>query len=180
MKESAATLLLLLCMCSVAFGQTPDAAPGAPDLPEIRQVAKITLLGDRGVEVERQEGDEAKTVVLAGPYVTIEGLPGEAFAVDDLNSPGVGGLLGEGATVTFAGDFELTFEPLHSGESEAANTRITVYNALIEIHTEEVEELSGQGRAGSSDEYERPLNQTAEYIRALRDKVKASRIPERH
>ena len=78
------------------------------------------------------------------------------------------------------GDFELTYEPLHSGESQAANTRVMVYNALIEIRTEEVEELSDLRRADSSDEYERPPNQTADYIRAVRDKVRASRIPERN
>ena len=45
MKECAAALLLLLCLCSAAFGQTPDAVPGAPDFSEMRQVATYHATG---------------------------------------------------------------------------------------------------------------------------------------
>ena len=180
MKDGALACVLFLLTCSVAIGQTPDAERTAPEMPDIRQVAFITLLGDRGVVVEQQEGDKTKRITMAGPSVSIVGPPGTAFAVDDLNSPTVGGLLGEGATVTFVGDFELTYEPQDSDDTQYDNSRVLVYDALVEIKTEEVADRQGRNSARASDEYEVPLNQRAEYIRAVRDRVKGAQLHERN
>lgn len=180
MKGTALACVLFLLTCSAAVGQTPDTEGTAPASPDIRQVAYITLIGERGVVVERQEGDETKRITLAGPHVSIVGPPGTAFAVDDLNSPTVGGLLGEGATVTYVGDFELTYEPQDSDTPQLEDSRVLVYDALVEIKTEEVTERQAQSRAGTADQYEVPLNQRGEYIRAMRDKVKSAQLPGRN
>lgn len=141
----------------------------------VQQVADIAVMGDSNVVVELLDGEEiVYKVSLAGPDVQIASGAGFIFAVNDLNSPTVGGLVGD-EEVAFAGDLQLITMPLDPEESQITSTRVTVLNALVEIRTETaVETLEWEPIVAPKRE-DLPLNQRAEYIREIQEKVRIRR-----
>ncbi|MXW32269.1 MAG: hypothetical protein F4100_04770 [Rhodothermaceae bacterium] len=141
----------------------------------VQQVADIALLGDSNVVIELLDGEEiVHKFSLAGPDVQVASGAGFIFKVDDLNSPTVGGLVG-GEEVSFAGDLQLITMPLDPETSPISHTRVTALNALVEIRTETaVETLEWEPIVAPKRE-DLPLNQRAEYIREIQEKVRIRR-----
>ena len=78
----------------------------------LQQIADIAVTGDSSVVVELLDGQEiVYKFSLAGPDVQVASGAGFVFKINDLNSPTVGGLLGDEET-SFAGDLQLTPYPL--------------------------------------------------------------------
>ena len=141
----------------------------------VQQVADIALLGDSNVVIELLDGEEiVHKFSLAGPDVQVASGAGFIFAVNDLNSPTVGGLVGD-EEVSFAGDLQLITMPLDPETSPITHTRVTALNALVEIRTETaVETLEWEPIVAPKRE-DLPLNQRAEYIREIQEKVRIRR-----
>ncbi len=167
---------VFLLMCSVTAAQTPDRALSTSESPGmLQQIADITVLGDSGVVIEildKESGSVTQKVVLGGPNVKLTSGLGEAFKVNDLNSPSVAALLEDNAAV-FLGDLELTTTASNPDSSKSDYWRVTAYNALVEIRTERVADSQVQKPAVSLGE--RPLNQRAEHIRAVLEEVRRRR-----
>ena len=73
--------------------------------------------------------------------------------------------------VSFAGDLQLVTMPLNPDTSQITHTRVTALNALVEIRTETaVETLEWEPIVAPKRE-DLPLNQRADYIRAIQEKV---------
>lgn len=78
----------------------------------LQQIADIAVTGDSSVVAELLDGQEiVYKFSLAGPDVQVASGAGFVFEINDLNSPTVGGLLGDEET-SFAGDLQLTPYPL--------------------------------------------------------------------
>ncbi len=90
----------------------------------------------QSVVVELLEGEDLiRKFSLAGPDVQIASGAGFVFAVNDLNSSTVRGLVGDEA-VSFTGDLQLITVFLNPEESPTIHTRVTAPNALVKIRTE--------------------------------------------
>lgn len=141
----------------------------------VQQIADIAVMGDSNVVVELLDGEEiVHKFSLAGPDVQIASGAGFIFKVNDLNSPTVGGLVGD-EEVAFAGDLQLITMPLDPETSSITHTRVTALNALVEIRTETaVETLEWEPIVAPKRE-DLPLNQRAEYIREIQEKVRIRR-----
>ena len=156
--------LALLCATATAQDSLPE---------NLRQKATITLMGERGVEFEHKATDgQLHKFTLAGPYVSIYSLQGEAFAVGDRDSRTVGGVLtDEGAA--FYGNLTLISSEPDADFPSARSLRVEVFDALVEITTELVEaEDSPQAPA---EKQLRPLNQQADFINSMREKARKLR-----
>lgn len=171
--EFVAALLILLLVCSNAGSQVPAQPDLYEELPLIQQEAIITTLDDQGVVLEMRDGEGASwTVVLSGPEVVVYSKPGEVFLIDDLNSPSVGGVLGEDE-VTFLGNLMLTTAKKDAPTPRPGGLRVHVSNGVVEIRTQEAEDRTQTNR--SADQIERPLNQQAWYIKSEKERVKGRR-----
>ena len=166
-------LTLSFSVQSVTLAQIFEDVLSEPE--SVQQVADIALLGDSNVVIELLDGEEiVHKFSLAGPDVQVASGAGFVFAVNDLNSPTVGGLVGD-KEVSFAGDLQLISIPLDPEMSSITHTRVTAFNALVEIRTETaVETLEWEPIVAPKRE-DLPLNQRAEYIRAIQEKVRKRR-----
>ncbi len=103
---------------------------------DVQQIADIAVMGDSSVVVELLDGQEiVYKFFLAGPDVQVASGAGFVFEINDLNSPTVGGLLGDEET-SFAGDLQLITVPINPDTSQITHTRVTALNAFVEIRTE--------------------------------------------
>ena len=158
---------------SVTLAQIFEDVLSEPE--SVQQVADIALLGDSNVVIELLDGEEiVHKFSLAGPDVQVASGAGFIFKVADLNSPTVGGLIGD-EEVSFAGDLQLITIPLNPEESQITSTRVTALNALVEIRTEtSVDTLEWEPIVAPKRE-DLPLNQRAEYIREIQEKLRKRR-----
>lgn len=158
---------------SVTLAQIFEDVLSEPE--SVQQVADIALLGDSNVVIELLDGEEiVHKFSLAGPDVQVASGAGFIFAVNDLNSPTVGGLVGD-EEVSFAGDLQLITMPLDPETSPITHTRVTALNALVEIRTEMTADTLAWEPIVAQKMEDLPLNQRADYIRAIQEKVRIRR-----
>jgi len=170
-RGSLITLLAFAFLCAAASAQVPPDELSEEDFTLIQQKATITTFGEKGVVVERLSDDgQLHKVELAGPFVSVFSLPGEVFQIDDMNSPSVGGTLGED-DISFYGD--LTLSSSKWGEQASNHFQVHVYDALVELSTVKISPSDPVNQVFQRPE--RPLNQQGDFIRKMKEQAKKRR-----
>ena len=158
-------------MCAAASAQVPSDEHSEEDSTLTRQKATITTFGDKAVVVELVSDDgQLRKVRLAGPSVSVHSLPGEAFQIDDMNSPSVGGVVGKD-DITFYGD--LTLSSSEWDEQAPNHFQVHVYDALVELTTVKISPSDPVNQVFHRPEV--PLNQQGEFIRKMKEQAKKRR-----
>ncbi len=172
-RGSLIALLLFAFVCATASAQVTLDELSGENATLIQQEATITVFGDKGVLIERFEDGGLRKVTLAGPTVRVISSPGEVFAINDKNSPSVGGVLGED-DITFYGD--LTLSSSKWDEQALNHYQVHVYDALVEIRTIQISEADlVPQRTKNSLDRELPLNQQGDFIRHMKELAKKRR-----
>lgn len=176
-RGSLITLLLFAFVCATASAQVTLDELSGENATVIQQEATITIFGEKGVLIESLSKDGVLSkVTLAGPTVRVISSPGEVFAVNDKNSPSVGGVLGED-DITFYGD--LTLSSSKWDEQAPNHYQVHVYDALVEIRMVQISkaDLVNQvpQRPKRSLDREVPLNQQGDFIRRMKEQAKKRR-----
>ena len=167
-RSSLIMLLAFAFVCSAAFAQVPSDGLSEKDFTQIQQKATITTFGEKAVEIEFLSDDgQLRKVRLAGSNVSVYSLPGEAFQIDDMNSPSVGGVLGED-DITFYGD--LTLSSSEWDEQAPNHFQVHVYDALVELTTVKISPSDPVNQVFQRPEL--PLNQQGEFIRKMKEQAK--------
>ena len=170
-KRSLITLLALAFVCAVASAQVPSDELSEEDFSLIRQKATITTFGEKAVVYEFVSDDgQLRKVRLAGPFVSVHSLPGEAFQIDDMNSPSVGGVLGED-DIIFYGD--LTLSSSEWDEQAPNHFQVHVYDGLVELTTVKISPSDPVNQVFHRPEV--PLNQQGDFIRHMKERAKKRR-----
>lgn len=170
-RSSLITLLAFAFVCSAASAQVPSDELSDEDLTQTHQKATITTFGEKSVVYEFFSDDGLlRKVHLAGPFVSVYSLPGEAFQIDDMNSPSVGGVLGED-DISFYGD--LTLSSSEWDEQAPNHFQVHVYDALVELTTVEKSPSDQVNRVFQRPEI--PLNQQGDFIRKMKEQAKKRR-----
>lgn len=165
------SLLAIAFVCSAASAQVPSDELSDEDFSLIRQKATITTFGEKAVVYKLVSDDgKLRKVRLAGPFVSVHSLPGEAFQIDDMNSPSVGGVLGED-DISFYGD--LTLSSSKWDEQAPNHFQVRVYDALVELTTVKISPSDTVNRVFQRPEL--PLNQQGDFIRKMKEQAKKRR-----
>jgi hypothetical protein len=164
-------------VCATASAQVTLEEPSGENATLTQQEATITILGANGVVIESLSTDGVLSkVTLAGPQVRVVSRPGEGFAINDKNSPSVGGVVDVDG-ITFFGD--LTLSSSKWDEQAPNHFQVHVYDALVELRTVQVSEadLVDQvpQRPKRSLDREVPLNQQGDFIRHMKELAKKRR-----
>lgn len=176
-RDSFIALLMFAFVCATASAQDTLDELSGEKATLIQQEATITTFGEKGVVLELLVDDGViRKVELAGPRVLVNSLLGEAFTIDDINSPSVGGVLGED-DVTFFGD--LTLSSSKWDEQAPNHFQVHVYDALVELRTVQISEADSVKqvfqRPERSLDREVPLNQQGDFIRSIKEQAKKRR-----
>lgn len=176
-RGSFLTLLLFAFVCATASAQATLDELSGENATLIQQEASITLFGEKGVVIESLSKDGVlNKVTLAGPDVKVFSFPGEVFAINDINSPSVRGVLGQD-DVTFYGDLILSSSKW--GEPVSDHYQVHVYDALVELRTVQISEADFVDqvpqRPDISLDREIPLNQQGDFIRHMKELAKKRR-----
>ncbi len=170
-RSSLITLLAIAFVCSAASAQVPSDELSEEDLTQSQQKATITTFGEKAVVVEFFSDDGLlRKVHLAGPFVSIYSSPGKGFQIDDMNSPSVGGVLGED-DITFYGD--LTLSTSEWDEQAPNHFQVHVYDALVELTTVKISPSDPVNQVFHRPEV--PLNQQGDFIRHMKEQAKKRR-----
>lgn len=176
-RGSFIALLMFAFVCATASAQDTLDELSEENTALIQQEATITVFGEKGVVIESLSKDGMLNKFgLGGPEVRVYSLPGEAFTIDDINSPSVGGVLGED-DVTFFGDLILSSS---KWDEQAPNHfQVHVYDALVELRTVQISEADSVKqvfqRPERSLDGEVPLNQQGDFIRRMKEAAKKRR-----
>ena len=165
------TLLAFAFVCSAASAQVPSDELSEEDSTLTQQKATITTFGEKDVVIELVSDDgQLRKFRLAGPFVSIYSSPGKGFQINDMNSPSVGGVLGED-DITFYGD--LTLSSSEWDEQAPNHFQVRVYDALVELTAVKISPSDQVNRVFQRPEL--PLNQQGDFIRKMKEQAKKRR-----